>query len=167
MRDNGCPRWDPPPTASPVGPAGPSSVPPHPSHPSQQTPETDNEIKFQAERGTCPQRYWRRRCRCATRWVPAALRSPGQSRRKHKQPWEGARFPAEQGDRLQLGEQEGAGLAAAAPLLPQSLRGMETGHQQAAERSRGLLKEQTQLVEMLGCKYSRCKALLLIKKVFP
>lgn len=53
------------------------------------------------------------------------------------------------------------------PLLPQSLRGIEIGHQQAAKRSQGLFKEQTQLVEMLCCKYSRCKALLLIKKVFP
>lgn len=59
-----------------------------------------------------------RRCRRATRWVPAALWSPGQSRRKHKQPWEEERFPVEQGDRLQLGEQEGAGLVAAAPPAP-------------------------------------------------
>lgn len=32
--------------------------------------------------------------------------------------------------------------------------------------SQELFKEQTQMVEMLCCKYNRCKALLLIKKAF-
>lgn len=51
-------------------------------------------------------------------------------------------------------------------FLPSHYLGSRRGRKQSVTSSQELFKEQAQLVEMLCCKYNRCKALLLIKKVF-
>jgi len=52
------------------------------------------------------------------------------------------------------------------PSCPSHYVGSWRGRKQSTKYSQVLFKEQAQLVEMLCCKYNRCKALLLIKKVF-